>query len=379
MPELSSDAAVVRSLFDRELVCSALRASGVAAGDDACSLLCSAALAHALSRGELPDLSSLAPLASPAVAALLQHGFSTASSRVEKALTSADGSTTKLLVRLFDGRAVEAVLLRHDSSCGRYGDAPRPGRKRTTLCLSSQVGCAMGCTFCATGSMGLLRSLSAGEIVEQAAHALALSRSPLSRVVFMGQGEPLNAYTSVVAACSLLTAAKRRGGFHLPPSALTVSTVGVLPRMRTLAADLPGVRLALSLHAPSQALRETVVPSAASWPLDKLLAACEAHERCSGQPPLIEYTLLGSVNDSAEAAAGLGALLRGRGWTVNLIPFNPVETAAGHRQPGASAVETFQRALRSDWGVNTTVRRTMGADIAGACGQLVTKDIEDTV
>jgi adenine C2-methylase RlmN of 23S rRNA A2503 and tRNA A37 len=272
----------------------------------------------------------------------------------------AAGSTTKLLVRLHDGLAVEAVVLRHDSGAGRYGDGPRAGRRRATLCLSSQVGCAMGCTFCATGRMGMQRNLSAGEIAEQVAHALASLRSPLQNVVFMGMGEPLNNYAALIAAIRLLTAPQRRGGFGLAPSRVTVSTVGVIPRMRTLAADAPGVRLALSLHAPSQAEREVIVPSASTFPLARLLDAATAHERApGGAKPLIEYVLLRGVNDSGAHAAALGALLAGRGWSVNLIPYNRVFGAA-YDAPSVQDVVAFQTTLRTEHGINTTVRRTMG-------------------
>ncbi len=309
-------------------------------------------------------------------------GFVTATSRVESAHTSADGSTTKLLIRLHDGLKVEAVLLRHDSGAGRYGDGPRPGSKRTTLCVSSQVGCAMGCTFCATGTMGMQRNLSSGEIAEQAAHALAASRSPLRNVVFMGMGEPLNNYAAVCASVRLLTAPRSRGGFALAPSRVTLSTVGVVPRLRTLAADLPGVRLALSLHAPSQELRSRLVPSANSWSLDALLDAAAAYEAASRHAPMVEYVLLSGVNDAASHAAQLGALLRGRNWTVNLIPYNATP-GAPYAAPRAADVEAFQRALRTHHGINTTVRRSMGRDVNGACGQLVVsaaaaaRDIED--
>ena len=265
------------------------------------------------------------------------------------------------------------MLLRHDSGAGRYAGAPRPSRRRATLCVSSQAGCAMACTFCATGRMGLQRNLSAGEIAEQAAHALARSRLPLSmlrNVVFMGMGEPLNNYAAVIAAIGVLTAAPRRGGFGVARSRVTVSTVGIVPRMRTLASDAPGVRLALSLHAPSQAAREALVPSASTFPLPALLEAAAAHAAApGGAPPLLEYVLLRGVNDSLAHAAALGALLAGRqGWAVNLIPFNRV-AGAPYDAPAAADVIAFQAALRSEHGINATVRRAMGQvrAVSGLC------------
>lgn len=210
----------------------------------------------------------------------------------------------------------------------------------------------------------MLRNLSAGEIAEQAAHALARSRLPLSmlrNVVFMGMGEPLNNYKAVIAAIGVLTSAPRRGGFGLARSHVTVSTVGVIPRMRTLAADAPGVRLALSLHAPSQSEREALVPSATTFQLPALLEAAAAHAAApGGSAPLIEYVLLRGVNDSLQHAAALGALLANRpGWAVNLIPFNRV-AGAPYDAPAAADVVAFQAALRTNHGINATVRRAMG-------------------
>lgn len=298
------------------------------------------------------------------------------SSAIAEELTSADGSTTKLLVRLHDGLRVEAVIMRHDSGAGRYGDAPRPSVRRATLCVSSQAGCGMGCAFCATGRLSLQRSLSACEIAEQALHAVASLRSPLRNVCFMGQGEPLDAYASVIEAIRLLRAPHSKGGWALAGGRITLSTVGVVPRMRTLAADAPGVLLALSLHAPTQELRQTLVPSAATWRLDALLRAASDFEAASGTAPLVEYVLLAGVNDGAEQAHDLGRLLASRGWTVNLIPYNEV-AGTGFATPSAEATTRFQSILRGEYGINTTVRRAMGRDVGGACGQLASKCVAD--
>jgi adenine C2-methylase RlmN of 23S rRNA A2503 and tRNA A37 len=349
----------------------------------ALAALRASALRHALRHGTLPTVGVLALEAGSSVR--LKQGCSAviATSRLETALTSRDGSTTKLLVRLHDGLAVEAVLLRHDSGAGRYGDGPRQGIKRSTLCVSSQVGCAMGCTFCATGTMGMVRNLSSCEIAEQALHALCHDRTHLRNVVFMGMGEPMNNYAAVCTAVRLLTATPSKGGFGVAPSRVTISTVGVVPRMQTLAHDLPGVRLALSLHAPTQDVRHSVVPSASTWPLEKLLSAACIYEEASGHAPLIEYVLLAGINDSLEHASQLAALLDGHKWTVNLIPYNDIGVAAHLAAPAAHVIDAFQRALRTEHGVNVTVRRSMGRDIAGACGQLVvattktSADIED--
>ena len=373
-------------------------------------------------------------------------------------LTSRDGSTTKLLLRLAkDGAEVEAVIMRYDTSVvrkspggegGGEGEddeedeenetaarsqsgarhAPtaaaarkrESGGRRATLCVSSQVGCAMGCTFCATGTMGKLRSLSAAEILEQADFALAVLGPPrtsrpaasedggpgdasdggwrLRNVVMMGMGEPLDAYPAVVKAVRALTSPAR---FGLRRAAVTVSTVGVVPRIRSLARDLPGVSLALSLHAPTQELRQRIVPSARAWPLDRLLAAVEHYQRESGQRVFVEYVLLSGVNDAVEHGLLLGELLAGRDVVVNLIPWNPVEAVLEKRKeegegsksrddslvppetfaaPGVAAVDAFVEAVRSSSAASSkgngrplpvTVRAEKGQDIAGACGQLV--------
>jgi len=370
------------SLFDAAQVSLALSTLEPGQAVKAAAQLRSAAVAAALATGSLPSLSQLEAggAATRSIAATLAAaGFATASSRLEQSRSSADGAATKLLVRLHDGLAVEAVILRHDSGAGKYAGAPRAGRKRSTLCVSSQVGCAMGCTFCATGRQGLARSLSAGEIAEQALLALAASRSLLSRVVFMGMGEPLQNYAAVCDAVRWLVTPRAGGGLGLAPASVTISTVGVIPRMRSLAADLPGVRLALSLHAPTQELRQRLVPSAVTWRLPELLAATAEYAAAAVHSPMVEFTLLAGQNDGPETAEALGRLLQGRGWTVNLIPYNP-GAGEGHAAPAVAATEAFQRALRTEWGVNTTVRRTLGRDIGGACGQLATagaRDIED--
>ncbi|GAQ91144.1 radical SAM superfamily protein [Klebsormidium nitens] len=311
---------------------------------------------------------------------VLQRHFAAVTSSVQEVKTSADGSTSKLLIRLQDGLQVEAVIMRYDASAGRYAGGPRPGGPRATLCVSSQVGCKMGCTFCATGTMGLLGDLAAGEIVEQLFHASQIC--PIRNVVFMGMGEPLNNYSAVVAAVRTLTAPR---AFGLSPSHVTVSTVGVIPRMLTLPADLPGVRLALSLHAPTQALRATLVPAARAYPLDRLMAALDAYQAASGGGVLVEYVMLDGVNDREEDAAALGALLRGRDVFVNLIPYNPAAAADTYRPSSALSLGYFQHVLRDGHGLHATVRQEMGQDIAGACGQLAaqaagpqrTPDIED--
>ena len=258
------------------------------------------------------------------------------------------------------------------------------------MCVSSEVGCAMACQFCATGTMGLLGDLTAGEIVEQLDWAAEVLRgggqAGPRNVVFMGMGEPLNNWPAVRAATCMMTGPAR---WALRRSAVTISTVGVIPRLADVARDLPGVSLALSLHAPTQEGRLKIVPSARAYPLPKLMAALDAYQGVTGQKVFVEYVLLAGVNDSAEDAAGLAALLgsperASAGLHLNLIPWNPVLAAADadatpadapaapmkYTAPDPGAVELFASAVRGA-GVPVTVRAEKGQDIAGACGQLV--------
>jgi adenine C2-methylase RlmN of 23S rRNA A2503 and tRNA A37 len=331
-------------------------------------------------RGGL-DRVDLSPSAFPHLPAFAREGipaeFDLFTTTVAEASTSADGSTTKIVVSLQDGHRVEAVVMRHDKG-------------RNTLCVSSQVGCKMGCTFCATGTLGELGNLTGGEILEQLAHADRLllvsddpappnaapaapaARAGIRNVVFMGMGEPLNNYAAVLAALGPMTDPR---GFALAPRHVTVSTVGVVPRIRTLAKDAPGVRLALSLHAPNQTLRERIVPTATAYPLPKLMEAVDAY-LASGPKAraMIEYCVLGGVNDDVAHATELGELLRGRDVVVNLIPYNPTDVPMGHEPPTEEAVRAMAAILAGPpYAHRTTVRKEMGQDIAGACGQLALK------
>jgi len=283
--------------------------------------------------------------------------------------TSADGSTTKLVFELRDGHHVETVVMRHEG--------------RTTVCVSSQVGCQMGCAFCATGTMPTVGDLDATEIVEQLLHAHAMEvadgRAPVKNAVFMGMGEPLNNYAAVISALRTLTDNGAMGKYHLPASRVTVSTVGVVPRMLQLATDAPAVNLALSLHAPTQELREKIVPSAKQSPLEDLLRALDEHAAtCRRHTPtsvaaMVEYVLLAGVNDTDECAVQLADLMapRSADVMVNLIPYNPGASSVegGFQAPEHGRVERFQQIVASR-GVFVRVRREMGRDIAGACGQL---------
>ncbi len=260
---------------------------------------------------------------------------------------SADG-TVKYLLALRDGRTIEAVHI--------------PDGDRVTVCVSSQAGCALACAFCATGRLGLQRNLSAGEIVEQV--YLARGADPAPNVVFMGMGEPLANYAAVVRAIRLLLAPD---GLGLSPRRITVSTSGLPDRMRRLAAEGLGVRLAVSLHAPDDALRTALMPVNARYPLAQVLAAARAYAERSGRRVSFEYVMLAGVNDSDAQARRLAALLPRRLAHVNLIPYNPTDAAFEGSTP--SRIARFAAILREQ-GVPCTVRRSRGRDVQAACGQL---------
>jgi 23S rRNA (adenine(2503)-C(2))-methyltransferase len=308
------------------------------------------------------------------LASVIDDKFVRISSSVVASQESRDG-TIKLLIRLQDGHEVETVIIDHTKRAG--GEIDNKGR--VTLCVSSQVGCAMKCGFCATGTLGLSGNLLAGEILEQFWHASRI-RKGITNVVFMGMGEPLENYANVIAAVKGLTDVYR---FGIGDNSVTVSTVGVIDKIYRLMEDCPSVHLALSLHAPNQRIRETIVPTARSWPMDKLMAAVDYYnnnQKYKGRKKgriMMEYVVIKDMNDSEECAHELGQLLQNRKCMVNLIPFNPFE-GNDFKEPSDAAVDRML-SIVSSYGVVTIKRKHHGRDIAGACGQLakVVKDIED--
>jgi 23S rRNA (adenine2503-C2)-methyltransferase len=264
----------------------------------------------------------------------------------------ASDGTIKYLLSLADGQQIESVYL--------------PYAERVSVCLSTQVGCPAGCTFCATAQGGLARNLTAGEIVGQMLRMQAESARRISHAVYMGMGEPLWNYDEVVKSLRLFG---NEVGLSLRN--LTVSTVGVAPGIRALAKeDLP-ITLALSLHAPDDALRARLIPTARKWKLEEILDACGEYARATGRNLTFEYLLIGGVNDSPEQARALAALLKEKRLpgNVNLIPFNYVETPQGFRRPSREAIHLFREELEKAGRV-TTQRMTRGHAISAACGQL---------
>ena len=279
----------------------------------------------------------------------------------ERELACDGGMTRKTLWRAFDGALIESVLM-------RYPD-------RITMCVSSQAGCGMACPFCATGQAGLTRNLSAAEIVAQVvagARAVAQGTVPggpgrVSNIVFMGMGEPLANYASVLRAVRRITDPVP-AGLGISQRGVTVSTVGLVPAIGRLAAEGLAVRLAVSLHAPDDELRDELVPVNRRWKVAEVLGAAWGYAAATGRRVSIEYALIRDVNDQPWRADALAALLAGRLAHVNLIPLNPTP---GSRWTASSpaAMAEFEARLAAR-GVPVTVRDTRGSQIDGACGQL---------
>lgn len=293
----------------------------------------------------------------------LGERFAVSPAEEVRRVVSADGNTTKLLLRMGDGTMIETVLMQY----------PEPGEKhpRSTVCVSTQAGCAMGCVFCATGQMGFERNLTAAEIVAQVLHIARLLRERgehVTNVVFMGMGEPLANYSQTIRAVRLLTDAR---AFGLGQRHVTISTVGVVRGIERLAAEGLQVGLAVSLHAPNDELRQRLVPTAGPHSVGEIIAAARRYFRATGRRVTFEYALIAGENDSPETADELAKLLKGSGTHVNLIPVNP--TTGGYRRPSRARVLEFERILR-EAGVNCTVRVEKGTEISAACGQLRTDE-----
>lgn len=271
---------------------------------------------------------------------------------------SSDGCTHKFLLRLADGAEVESVLMGY------------PGR--FTACLSTQVGCAMGCVFCATGQMGFRRHLKAAEIVAQARHVSAELQKrhgeKLRNLVMMGMGEPLHNFDETMLALEHLTETR---GMGIGASRVSISTVGHVDGIRRLAEHPKRYTLAVSLHGATDEERSRLIPLNRRWPLAELMQACRDYSEIKGQRVLVAWTLIGGVNDSDDHAQRLARLLGGMQVQVNLIPLNKTEGFDGE-PPDDDRVETFQRILQES-GLPVTVRQKRGLDVAAGCGQLATE------
>ncbi len=293
---------------------------------------------------------------------LVEEGYAIGSATEIHRVVSEDGDTTKLLLNLADGTPVETVLIQYQST-------KINGHPRSTICVSTQVGCAMGCTFCATGQMGFERNLKAEEIVAQVIHFAELLEKRgqhVTNLVFMGMGEPLANYDETIRAVTLLTHAR---GFGIGQRNITISTIGIISGIERLADEDLQIGLAISLHSPNDKLRQKLVPTAGPHSVEDLIAAGKSYFKKTGRRVTFEYALIENVNDSPEIAKELASLLEGNGSHVNLIPINP--TAGNFQRPSRKSVLEFERILLNA-GVNCTVRVEKGSEISAACGQLRT-------
>lgn len=269
-------------------------------------------------------------------------------------IPSSDGLTRKFLLRLRDGTTIESVLMRYD---GRY-----------TACVSTQVGCAMGCVFCATGQMGYTRHLRPSEIIAQVLHLRRVLKSiephrQLRNLVLMGMGEPLHNYDAVMQALDTISDVR---GIGIGPSKISISTVGVVPGIQRLAAEGRPYRLAVSLHGSTQAERAAIIPVAKKWPLEDLIEACRNYGLTTGKRIFFEWTLIAGHNDSPEVANRLVELLHGIDAHLNLIPLNPTHGYAG---TASAAGQRFKQLIQAG-GFPCTLRQRRGIDVAAGCGQL---------
>jgi 23S rRNA (adenine2503-C2)-methyltransferase len=331
-------------------------------------------LAHWLDGRRQPDPARMSDLPGP-LRVRLADRFATAGLALERHQGGDDGWTHKFLFRLPGGDAVESVLM-------LYPPARGASAGRATVCISTQAGCAMGCTFCATGQSGFTRQLTAGEVVEQVARVSTalpgLRPGPeapghLTNVVFMGMGEPF-----ANPAATWGAAWRLHRGFGLSARALTISTVGLVPGIRRAAAEPLPVNLAVSIHAADDALRDQLVPVNRSWPIAELLGAVRDYVTATRRRVSFEYALIAGVNDGLEQASRLGRLLAplrvpgsgGHAAHLNLIPYNPTPGIA-FAPPSKGAVRRFRDAVAAT-GVPVSVRANRGVGIDAACGQLRT-------
>jgi len=297
---------------------------------------------------------------------LVDKGFTIGSAKEVHRIISKDGDTTKLLLELKDKSPIESVLM-------QYSSKKLFGHPRSTICVSTQVGCAMKCVFCATGQMGFERNMNAEEIVGQVIHfAKLLSKKGqhVTNIVFMGMGEPLANYSETIRAVQLLTHPR---GFGIGQRNITISTIGIVSAIDKLAEENLQIGLAISLHAPNDKLRKWLVPTAGENSVKDLINAGQRYFLKTGRRVTFEYALIEGVNDTAEIAEDLALLLRNNGSHVNLIPLNP--TAGDFIRPTRKNVIEFERILYNS-GINCTVRVEKGTEISAACGQLRT-DIVD--
>ena len=285
-----------------------------------------------------------------ALLAKLEEGYYIAAPAIVRRQQSKDG-TVKYLFALADGNCSETVIMRY-----HYG---------VTACVSSQVGCRMGCRFCASTQAGRVRNLEAGEIAGQIYAAQKDIGERISHIVLMGIGEPLDNFDNVMDFLSIISSPD---GVNIGMRNISLSTCGIVPMIDKLAEKKLQLTLSISLHAPNDAMRSQMMPVNDAYPVAQLIAACRRYQKTTGRRVSFEYSMVRGVNDSPATAKELAALIRGMGAHVNLIPINPVD-GSPYSATDAENVKRFQTLL-TDLGVNATVRRRLGSDISAACGQL---------
>lgn len=312
-------------------------------------------LYRAAAKEFVDDLADVTTLPKELRATLAGEGFAFDSVEPVVIQKSNDKQTTKGLFALADGAEVEAVLMEH------FGE-------RNTVCISSQAGCAFACSFCSTGQAGFTRQLEATEIFDQAryfARLLAKQNRRITNIVFMGMGEPFHNYDAVMGAVSLLNDGQ---GFGLGHRHITISTVGLVPQIERFANEGIQVNLAISLHAPNDEVRSSIMPVNKRWAMDELMATVKMYIEKTNRKVFFEYIMLEGVNDRPQDAEELARLMRGPLYHVNLIPYNSTPDAA-LGSSGDERIRAFAAILEAK-GVANTVRVPMGRDIAAACGQL---------
>ena len=278
--------------------------------------------------------------------------------RVEKNLKSSDEQTNKILFRLQDDKLIESVLMRY--------------RERNTICISTQVGCPMNCAFCATGQMGFIRNLSAGEITAQILFFARLLKSEdlkLTNIVVMGMGEPFHNYDAVMKAIAIIN---DPDGMNFGERRITISTVGLIPRIEQFTAAKRQINLAVSLHAPSNTIRDKIIPANKKYPIDPLLEACKNYTEKTGRRITFEYALIHGLNDNYENAVQLSKRLKGMLCHVNLIPLNSTKKYEGCGS-NHDRVQSFKSVLDRN-GIPCSVRLKRGIDIGAGCGQLASEN-----
>lgn len=308
-------------------------------------------------RRQISDLSMMDNIPKKLIGQLKQE-YTIFSLEVEQQLCSKQDGTQKFLFRLRDGHVIESVFMKY-----RHGNS---------VCISSQVGCRMGCRFCASTLLGKTRDLTAGEMVGQIYEIARVTGETISNVVVMGTGEPMDNYDQVLSFIQILSS---KEGMNLSQRSITVSTCGLVERIRQLACENMQITLAISLHAPNDELRKNIMPVANKYSIGELVEACKYYFEQTGRRISFEYSLIQKENDLPEHARQLSQVLSGLNCHVNLIPVNPIKER-NYQKSDPMRVENFKKILEKNR-INVTIRRKMGADIDAACGQLRKRYIEE--